>query len=124
APGHEAHRTRHAHGFGPRIMRSVRFIFDRYLLLPLGAVPAIVWANLAPESYFTTTWRLSFFVNEIGMAFFFALLAQEVTEALMPGGALHSWRKWSLPVVAAVGGMLGSVGVYLGFAHFRYETIL
>ena len=33
--------------------------------------------------------RLSFAVNEIGMAFFFALMAQEVVEAVMPGGALH-----------------------------------
>src|SRR5262249_44155442 len=104
--------------------RAVHVVLDRYLLFPIGALIAIVWANLAPESYFTMTRRVSFLVNEIGMAFFFALLAQEVVEAVMPGGALHSWRRWSMPIAAALGGMAGAALVYLAFVHLKYETVL
>ena len=95
-----------------------------YLLLPIGALIALVWANLAPESYFTFAQRLSFPVNEIGMAFFFALLTQEVVEGMMPGGALHSWRRWTMPIVAAIGGVLGATLAYLGFVYFQYEGSL
>src|SRR6185369_2533902 len=97
---------------------------DRFLLLPIGAAIALLWANAAPESYFIFAHRLAFFVNEIGMMFFFALMAQEVAEAVMPGGALHSWRRWSLAIVAAIGGSIGTVGVYLGYVYLNYESSL
>jgi len=102
----------------------VHIVFDRFLLLPLGALIALVWANTAAESYFRMAQRLSFAVNEIGMAFFFALMAQEVTEAVMPGGALHSWRRWTLPIVAAAGGIIGAIAVYIGYVHLNYEYSL
>jgi NhaA family Na+:H+ antiporter len=104
--------------------RAVHTIFDRFLLLPFGAVIALVWANTASEGYFTVAHRLAFAVNEIGMAFFFALMAQEIAEAVMPGGALHSWRRWTLPIVAAIGGIIGAVAVYLGYVMFNYEYSL
>jgi NhaA family Na+:H+ antiporter len=102
----------------------VRTIFDRFLLLPIGAAIALLWANTAAESYFVFSHRLAFFVNEVGMTFFFALMAQEVTEAVMPGGALHSWRRWSLAIVAAIGGSIGAVTVYLGYVYLNYESSL
>ena len=43
----------------------VRFVMDRFLLLPLGAAIAIVWANTASESYFRFAHALAFPVNEI-----------------------------------------------------------
>jgi len=102
------------------IKRLVRTAFDRFLLLPIGAVIALIWANTASESYFVFAHRLSFVVNDIGMTFFFALMAQEVAEAVMPGGALQTWRRWSLAIVAALGGMAGAVGVYLGLLRLNY----
>jgi NhaA family Na+:H+ antiporter len=107
-----------------QLVRVVHAVFDRFLLLPIGAVIALVWANTAPVSYFTFAEQLSFPVNEVLMAFFFALLGQEVIEAVMPGGALHSWRRWSMPVVAAVGGMAGAVLVYVTYIHLKYEQVL
>ena len=105
--------------------RMWRFVRDRYLLLPAGALLAIFWANLWPESYYRFTQPLAFPVNEIGMAFFLALVAQEVLESLMPGGALHTWRRWSMPVVAALGGVLGAAGVFLWYVErVRYELVL
>ena len=105
-------------------VRATHFVFDRFLLLPIGAVIALVWANTAPEGYFTFTSRVSFFVNEIGMAFFFALLAQEVMEAVMPGGVLHSWRRWTLPVVAAAGASPARSAYTLGYVAISSEGSL
>jgi NhaA family Na+:H+ antiporter len=99
----------------------VHMLFDRFLLLPIGAVIALIWANTASESYFVFAHRLAFLVNEIGMAFFFALVAQEVAEAVMPGGALHTWRRWSLAIVAAIGGMVGAVATYLSWVRLSYH---
>jgi Na+:H+ antiporter, NhaA family len=102
----------------------VRFAMDRFLLLPLGAVIALVWANVAGESYFPFAHALAFPVNEIGMALFLALITQEVIEELMPGGALHTWRRWSLAVAGAVGGAAGAASVYLAYVRVRHEDVL
>ena len=117
-----AHRRRLTAG---RVWHDVsRHLFDRFLLLPIGAAIALVWANTGPESYFTFAHMLAFPVNEIGMALFFALITQEIVEAVMPGGALHSWRRWGLPLVAAAGGVAGSVSVYLAYVNLAYVTVL
>ena len=105
-------------------MKALRFAVDHFLLLPIGGLIALVWANAAPESYFSAAQSLTFWVNDVGMAFFFALVAQEVVEAILPGGPLHSWRRWMLPIVAAGGALLGSAIVYLGYVNWRYELVL
>jgi NhaA family Na+:H+ antiporter len=46
------------------------------------------------------------------MAFFFGLAVKEIIEATAPGGALHTFRRAALPVVAAVGGMAGPTCLY------------
>jgi len=103
----------------------VRFVVDRFLLLPIGAIVALVWANSAAvESYFRFSLAAAFAVNEIAMALFLALVVQEVFEAMMRGGALHTWRRWGLPVVAAAGGTAGAVLVYLLYVNLKYETML
>jgi Na+:H+ antiporter, NhaA family len=113
------HNTHRSGGAG-----LVRFVMDRFLLLPLGAAIALVWANMAAESYFRFSFTLAFAVNEIAMALFLALVAQEVLEALMPGGALHTWRRWGLPLAGAAGGIGGAAGVYLLYINLKYETVL
>jgi NhaA family Na+:H+ antiporter len=104
--------------------RVFTFASDHFLLLPAGAAIALVWANLWAESYFTMAQKLAFVVNEVGMAFFFALIAQEIYEAVMPGGALHSWRRWGLALVAAAGGIVGAAGVYLAYVTLKHEAVL
>lgn len=76
------------------------------------------------ESYFRFSHALSFWVNEVGMALFVALIAQEVAESVMAGGALHTWRRWVLPVIAAAGGAGGAAVAYLGWVNLRYELLL
>ena len=83
--------------------RLWHFTAEYLLLLPAGAAIALIWANNSPASYFRTTLRIEFFVNDVAMVLFFALITKEVVEATVAGGVLHPWRRAVLPLVAAVG---------------------
>src|SRR5207247_1692229 len=85
---------------------------------------ALIWANTFAGSYARFAHSLAFIVNDVGMAFFFALAAKEVVEATAPGGALHTWRRAALPVVAAVGGMAGPALIYVGLVYASGHTEL
>ncbi len=103
-------------------IRALNYAADRYLALPIGAALALLWANSRPESYFAYARALSFAVNEVAMALFFAFIAGEVIEATVPGGALHTWRRAALPVVGAVGGMAGSALAYVAYLSMGDES--
>jgi len=104
--------------------RIVRFAADHYLVVPLGSVLALAWANTRADSYFTFAHSWSFIVNDVGMTLFFALVTQEIVEATMHGGALATWRRAMLPIIAALGGLLGSVLLYLGYLRYVDEVML
>ena len=109
-------------------MRSRRPFFlpalESSLALPVGAVIALVWANTGGASYEHFAHVAEFSINDVGMVFFFALAAKEVVEAMAPGGALHSWRRAALPVVAAAGGMVAPALSYVAFVHLANEPSL
>jgi NhaA family Na+:H+ antiporter len=90
-------------GWKSAFPRLSQFALEHLLLLPLGAGIAMVWANVWPESYFQFSYAAAFVVNDIALAFFFALMTKEVVEATAPGGVLHPWRRALLPVIAAIG---------------------
>jgi NhaA family Na+:H+ antiporter len=92
---------------------KLSFIIDNYLLLVGGTVGALVWANLDYASYAAVAHRLHFTVNDIGMVFFFALAMKEIVEATVPGGALASPRQAAVPLLAAVGGMVGPAIIFV-----------
>src|SRR5215510_16620316 len=106
--GHEAggsatkHRGPH-HRVWRAVPRLSRFAIEHLLLLPLGAVIALIWVNTRPESYYRFTYAIAFVVNDVAMAFFFALITKEVVEATAPGGVLHPWRRAVAPMIAALG---------------------
>ncbi len=54
-----------------------------------------------------------FIVNDLLMAFFFAIAAKEVWEALLPRGPLSDKRKAAMPLLATLGGMVVPAGVFL-----------
>jgi NhaA family Na+:H+ antiporter len=85
------------------VPRLSRFAIEHLLLLPLGAIIALAWVNTAPESYYDFTFSIAFVANDVGIAFFFALIAKEVVEATVPGGVLHPRRRALMPIVASLG---------------------
>lgn len=118
------------------------FVTTYSLLLIAGAVIALVWANIDAQSYrafvsfvifedsfighphideaghMSRMLDFEFLVNNVLMAFFFAIAAKEVWEALiLKNGALRG-RKAATPLLATAGGMFGPVAVYLGLAAF------
>jgi NhaA family Na+:H+ antiporter len=92
------------------------FVLGNSLLLLAGTIAAVIWANIDVTSYDRVTHPLHFWVNDVGMVFFFALAAKEVFEATLPGGPLASPRKALSPLAAAVGGMVAPAAIYLAFA--------
>ena len=86
-----------------RMPRLWHVATEYLLLLPMGAIIALVWVNTAPESYFRVTGVLRFAVNDVAMTLFFGLIAKEVVEATVPGGVLHPWRRAALPFAASLG---------------------
>ena len=86
--------------------RALGFVIDNSLLLLIGTAAALVWANVDLQSYERVARALHFAVNDVGMAFFFALAAKEIVEASLPGGPLSSGRPAAVPRLAAAGGMI------------------
>ena len=99
-----------------RFRKAVEFAVENSLLMVLGTLIALIWANLDADSYDGAVHALHFAVNDVGMVFFFGLAVKEIIEATAPGGALHSFKRAAVPVIAAVGGMVGPAAVYIAFA--------
>lgn len=118
-------------------MKVWNFVSQYSLLLITGALLALVWANISPHSYHDLVdfvlFKKSFIgyipegaeyrkltvhylINDILMAFFFAVAGKEVWEAVaLKNGSLRG-KKSVTPLFATAGGMLGPVAVYLGLA--------
>ena len=121
--------------------RVWNFLTNYSLLLIIGAVLALVWANIDYESYHHLvefviwdhapigqlhdgyrTLTLHYLVNDVFMAFFFAIAAKEVWEAvILKNGSLRG-RKAATPLVATLGGMVGPISIYLGLAALMGST--
>ncbi len=111
------------------------FLTNYSLLLIIGAVTALIWANIDAKSYhhfveFTIwdhapighyhdghrTLTLHYLVNDILMALFFAIAAKEVWEAIILRDGSLRGKKAATPLFATAGGMFGPIAVYLGLA--------
>ncbi len=121
--------------------RVWNFVTNYSLLLIFGAIIALIWANVDATSYHhfveyeliqkfpighahyndagVVEYRsltVHYLVNDVLMAFFFAIAAKEVWEALiLKNGSLRG-KKAATPLFATLGGMLGPISVYLGLA--------
>ena len=104
--------------------RAVTLLVDSFFLLPIGVLASLVWANTAGVSYFRFAHAMRFIVNDVGMVFFVGLVTEEALEAVMPGGALHRWRRTLLPIVAAAGSVLGATAIYVLYLRERSEFML
>ena len=115
--------------------RVWNFLVNNSLLLIMGAVIALIWANIDNQSYQAFVhfqiWEdgpighyhnghremdLHYLVNDVLMALFFAIAAKEVWEAVvLKNGSLRG-KKAATPLFATAGGMFGPIAVYLGLA--------
>jgi Na+:H+ antiporter, NhaA family len=119
-----------------QVKNSINFLLENSLFLIFGAVGGLVWANMDYESYqhlvhlelFRSDlfydhsiakqtgehiFTLHYFVNDLLMAFFFAIAGKEVWEATFPGGPLSNARKAATPLIATIGGMAGPALLYV-----------
>ncbi|HBG97207.1 MAG: Na+/H+ antiporter NhaA [Rhodobacteraceae bacterium] len=120
--------------------RVWNYITTYSILLVLGAITALVWANLDAHSYHAfvdtilikdfpvghahigedghvhRTLTVHYLINDVLMAFFFFIAGKEVWEAvILKNGSLRG-RRALTPLFATAGGMAGPVAVYLGLA--------
>ena len=111
------------------------FIQEYSLLLIIGAVSALIWANMDYHSYHHIvdmvliehspvghlhdghrTLTLHYLINDVLMALFFAMAGKEVWEAvILKNGSLRG-RKALTPLIATAGGMFGPIGIYFAGA--------
>lgn len=138
--------------------RVWNYLTEYSLLLVIGALIALFWANADPHGYHHFMemplwpndligvpyehWLQSygegaaelvpqgsarvlsfhFLINDMLMAFFFAIAGKEVWEAVaLKSGSLRG-RKALTPLIATSGGMLGPIVVYLGIASVMGST--
>ena len=117
------------------------FVTTYSILMMVGAVIALIWANINPDSYHALvdatildrswighahhaadgsikyrTLTFHYLVNDVLMAFFFAIAGKEVWEAIILNDGSLKGRSGLVPLLAAAGGMAGPVLVYLGLA--------
>ena len=87
--------------------------FLAYLLAHDPATPDGIREYMAAhDGHEPVKFNFHFIVNDLFMVLFFGLAAKEVSESFLPGGALSSMTKASMPAVATLGGVLGPVGVF------------
>lgn len=110
-------------------MNFIKVGFERLrkysAFLLIGTALALLWANVDKASFeafistqlfgleiFGHTFNFHYIVNDIFMVLFFGMAAKEVSESVLPGGALSSLSKAALPVVATAGGVFGPIFVF------------
>ncbi len=132
-----------------QVRRYITFLQDYSIPLILGVIAGLAWANLDFSSYYQVVefdfWNfgspeefdaehhdindvyifgkhitLHFLINEIFMVFFFGIAAKEITESILPGGALNPLPKAINPIMGTLGGVFGPVGLFLAMAFVFY----
>ncbi|HBU48389.1 MAG TPA: sodium:proton antiporter [Myxococcales bacterium] len=122
-----------------QVRRAINFVQEFSIPLILGVIAGLIHANVAPESYqhmihldwtsiFGSSeahaggggahgvpyWKtVHFLINDIFMALFFGIAAKEITESVLPGGALNPPSKAVNPLLGTIGGIVGPAGFYL-----------
>jgi NhaA family Na+:H+ antiporter len=101
---------------------TIRYLQEFSLPLIAGVLVALGWANVDPHGYHEfnhwsmfghhSHFNFHFLMNDIFMALFFGLAAKEITEAVLPGGALNPPSKAVNPLLGTLGGVFGPIGFF------------
>jgi NhaA family Na+:H+ antiporter len=96
-----------------RVERFLRTEASSGVVLFVAGALALAWANSGWAPLYTKVWRgsLAWLVNDVLMAVFFFVAGLEIRRELH-SGALSSRRAASLPVLAALGGMIAPALLY------------
>jgi len=99
-----------------------------------GVAVALIAANAAPHWYREAVHWMPFgdvsvlgheltlhvLVNDFFMVLFFGIATKEITESVLPGGALSPMGKAINPLLATLGGVLGPVAIFfIGLAYYH-----
>ena len=133
-----------------QIRRYIAFLQEYSIPLILGVIVGLVWANINFDVYHDVVefdfWNFGkgpflddgehhdlndfyifgkhvtvhFLVNEVFMVFFFGIAAKEITESILPGGALNPLPKAINPIMGTLGGVFGPVGLFILLAVIFY----
>ena len=118
-----------------QIRRYIAFLQEYSIPLILGVIVALAWANIDFSSYYKIVEfdfglndfyifgkhiTVHFLINEIFMVFFFGIAAKEITESILPGGALNPLPKAINPIMGTLGGVFGPVGLFVLLAFIFY----
>jgi Na+:H+ antiporter, NhaA family len=117
----------------------LNFIFEQSLgglLLILSTVIALIWANSACYDSYNYLWHelrlgitfgdfelkfsLQHWINDGLMALFFFMVGLEIKREIL-AGELSSVKKASLPIAAAIGGMIFPALIYVAFNYSNPE---
>lgn len=111
--------------------KAVQVIQEFSIPLISGVIVALIWANLGHHSYHAfvhyspfgehSHFNFHFLMNDIFMALFFGLAAKEITEAVLPGGALNPPSKAINPLLGTLGGVLGPIGAFFIWVAFTND---
>ena len=133
-----------------QVRRYIAFLQEYSIPLILGVIVGLVWANINFDVYHDVVefdfWNFGkgpflddgehhdlndfyifgkhitvhFLINEIFMVFFFGIAAKEITESVLPGGALNPLPKAINPIMGTLGGVFGPVGLFILLAVIFY----
>ena len=116
------------------LKKSFRTLREFSAFLLFGTALSLLWANIDYEGYhhliegtwFTVPWleyhghalkmNFHFFANDIFMVLFFGIAGKEVSESFLPGGALSSLQKASMPMVGTLGGVVVPIGTFFALS--------
>ena len=133
-----------------QVRRYITFLQEYSIPLILGVVVGLVWANINFDVYHDVVefdfWNFGkgpflddgehhdlndfyilgkhitvhFLINEMFMVLFFGIAAKEITESVLPGGALNPLPRAINPLMGTLGGVFGPVGLFLLLAVIFY----
>jgi NhaA family Na+:H+ antiporter len=85
---------------------------DEHLYQWLIHLPLLDWVAGSEVNILDHHLTVHFVINDIFMVLFFGVAAKEITEAMLPGGALNPPSKAINPLMGTVGGVAGPAGTY------------
>ncbi len=115
--------------------RVLPLVQEYSLPLIIGVFAGLVFGNLDQHLYhelvefhplgehtaiFGHPLTIHFLINGVFMVFFFGIAAKEITDSVLPGGALNPIRTAINPLMGTLGGVFGPAGLYLLLAYVFY----